>query len=306
MEEILLKKHQKRAFFIISFLILCAYILFRFFLLPIFDENETLTLAKFLGIVLDTFIASYLITIIIGCFIWFITPKKHLKSTIEVIEPKEIGHLLKSNAVTSKKWIYKGTCGRFTRSTTLPIMARSARHDSLGRQVDIYLLNPENTKVCKEYAIYRSGLKSGSKKIWSLKIVQEEILATLISALKYKQCEPLLDIRLFFIDNFSSFRFDISDQNAIMTKEDPSASALLASKNSYFYDSYVEDIRIISSHCKEINLSKEINISFDNYIQKCCTELIIKEYFQLNPANFNEVDYNLIACKVNEPNDPYA
>lgn len=306
MEEILLKTHQKRAFFVISFLFFCAYLFFRFFLIPIFDPEEKLTLAKLFGIILDTFIASYMITVIIGGFIYFITPKKHFRSTIEVISPKEIGHILKSNAYTSRKWIYKGTCGRFTRATTLPIMARSARHDSLGRTIDIYLLNPENDKICKEYAIYRSGLKSGSKNIWSLKFVQEEILATTICALKYKQCEPLLDIRLFYLDNFSSFRFDISNQNAIITKEDPTASALLANHGSYFYDSYVEDIRIISTHCKQIDISKESSVNLDTNIQKCCVEILLKDYLNLDLSKINQVDYNEIACKVNTPSDPYS
>lgn len=305
MEEILSKRHQKRAFFIISFLIVCAYVLFRFFLIPLMDEKEILTFAKFLGILSDTFIASYMITIIIGCFVWFLTPKKHFRSTIEVIEPKAIGHLLKSSAFTSKKWIYKGTCGRFTRSTTLPIMAKSARNDSLGRSIDIYLLNPLNRDICKEYATYRSGLKSGSKKFWTLKMVQEEILATTISALKYKQCEPLLNVNLYYLDNFSSFRFDISDQTAMMTKEDPAASALLASNSSYFYDSYLEDIRVISSHCEKINLSNDCMIDLDTNLKTCCAEFIISDYFKFDVSKFN-IDYNLIACKVNEPIDPYS
>lgn len=305
MEEIFLKKYHHRTFIVMVILCLCTYTLFRFFLLPFIDENEKITLAKFIGILLDTLIASFLITIIISYFIWFITPKKHLKSTISVIEPKEINQLLKQNTFSTKKWIYKGTCGRFTRAMTLPILAKYAREDSLGRTIDIYLLNPLNERLCKDYAIYRSGLKSGSKQNWTQKIVQEEILASTISALKYSKCEPLLDVRLFYLDTFSSFRFDISDEVAVVTKEDPMASALSASKGSYFYDSYLEDIRVISKHSQKIDLSNETNIDLDQNLRKCCIELLIKDYFNFDTQKL-VIDYNSVACKVNSPSDPYS
>lgn len=244
MEEILSKKHYRRSFYsTISLLLVCA-LTWRYYAIPSIDAKTAISGSQFSAILLENLIISLIVTILIGSFIFWLRPEIIKKSAMEVIEPREINPLLKEATHDTKSWIYKGACGRYTRATTLPKLADAARNESLGRDIRIYLLNPQNTKLCEEYATYRRSLKSSSGDDWSCQQVQEEVIATAICAMKYKKVEPLLGINIFFVDHFSAFRLDISDKYVVVTKEDKSAAALKADAGTYFYNSYKDDVRL--------------------------------------------------------------
>src|SRR6185369_1432352 len=41
-----------------------------------------------------------------------------------------------------------------------------------------------------------------------------------------------------------TFRLDLSDQYVVITKEDPQAPGMRADKGSYFYQAYLDDLRL--------------------------------------------------------------
>ncbi|WP_353172494.1 hypothetical protein [Acinetobacter rudis] len=260
--------------------------------------------ATFFTSFFDNFLVTLIVTVLIGAFIFWCTPAIVSKSKMDVIEASDINPTLKSALTSTKLWIYKGTCGRYTRATTIPKLAESARNASLGRDIKIYLMNPKNDELCSEYSIYRRSLKSSDKKNpWTKEIVQEEIIATVVVALKYRYSEPLLRIDVFFLEYFSAFRLDISDNFVVVTKEDKAASALKADAETYFYDSYKDDIRLTERQSK--NLKHFNELIFDETINEKKLKQILDttrlfEFSKLSPKSIEN-----ILEKINNPQDPY-
>lgn len=303
MDAILEKKHYRNVFYLIMGLILLLTVLLRVFTIPYYFGIPVEWKSFFLSIC-DNFIVSLIITIIIGCFIFWLTPDNVVRSKIEIIEPKEINPTLKSVLSTTKNWIYKGTCGRYTRATTLPRLAEAARKSGFGRDITICLLNPKNEKLCKEYAIYRKSLKSADpNKPWTQESVQEEIIATAVVALKYIYLEPLLRINIFFMDHFSAFRLDISDSFVIVTKEDKEASALKADAGTYFYDSYKDDVRLTER--QSINLGHFPALIFNGDVDETKLKEVLLDTNLFDSSVLSQASIQSILEKINKPKDPY-
>ncbi len=305
METILNKKHYRNIFYCFVGLLFINLIIYRYFLLPQFDQTLEANFTKSLASILDGFAISLLVTVIVGGFVFWVTPEIIKKSEMDVIAPKEIGHLLRQAVSDSRSWVYNGACGRYTRATTLPMMASSARRQGIGRDIRITLLNPSNPLLCGEYATYRRSLKSAKHgNAWTADRVKEEVISTVISALRYKHEEPLLRIEIHLSNHFSVFRFDISDQHVIVTKEDSEATGLKADKSSYFYDSYVDDARLSERQSKRIIYNNQIPL--DGELTKDNIKDLIVEVGLLTVNELQGLNLDNIVNSISAPEDPYA
>jgi hypothetical protein len=304
MDEILSKKHYRRTFYIVVFLVLALAIIVRFLVLPRHAGLLETSWAIFFSTLLDNLIASIFVTVFIGSFIFWLRPEIVKRSNIEILGPKQINPLLKTATTTSKFWIYKGACGRYTRATTLPKFAEAARNQGLGRDITICILNPKNVPLCTEYATYRRSLKTAkSGTPWTCQSVQEEVIATAITALKFLHTEPLLRIRVFLIDNFSAFRLDISDIYVVITKEDKEACALKADAGTYFYDSYKDDVRLTERQAIELKCCGNIDLS--GTVSEALLKNAIKCADLADEALLETFNLATICKLINYPSDPY-
>ncbi|MDZ4078417.1 hypothetical protein [Hydrocarboniphaga sp.] len=304
MDEIFSKQHYRRTFFVLVALVLALALTARFFVLPSFAPAQSLTGAALLGSLLDNLVVSLFLTVFLGAFVFWLTPAIVKRSAIDVVAPKQINPLLKSAVSTTRAWIYKGACGRYTRATTIPKMAEAARTESIGRDINICLLNPKNDDLCAAYATYRRSLKSGSSGTpWSREAVQEEIIATAVTALMFQFSEPLLRIRVFFVDHFSAFRLDISDQFVVITKEDKEASALRADSGTYFYDSYKDDVRLTERQSKEMVCCGKL--VFSNPVDEKKLREAVKCADIFDDSKLSGLDIKRLIDSINKPSDPY-
>jgi hypothetical protein len=304
MDEILSKQHYRRTFFGVVLLVLGFCLVVRFFALSYLDPAQKLTGAALLASLLDNLVVSLLITVFLGVFVFWLTPAVVKRSAIEVVAPKQINLLLKVATSATRSWIYKGACGRYTRATTIPKLAEAARAEGIGRDITICVLNPKNDLLCAEYATYRRSLKSASSGVqWSRQVVQEEKLATVHTALKYRYSEPLLRIRVFFVDHFSAFRLDIADQYVVITKEDKEAAALRADSGTYFYDSYKDDVRLTERQSKEMTCCGKLE--FSEVIDEEKLREAVKCANLLDEDRLLEIDLARVLSCVNTPSDPY-
>lgn len=133
--------------------------------------------------------------------------------------------------------------------------------------------------------------------------MQEEILATAITALKFQFSEPLLRINVFFVDHFSAFRLDISDQYVVVTKEDKDASALRADAGTYFYDSYKDDVRLTERQSKEMVCCGKLEFSGNLDESKLREAVKCADIF--DEAKLADLNIARLLTAVNNPHDPY-
>lgn len=305
MNEIFSKQHYRRTFFIVVALVLLIALVTRFFVLPYYQPTQTISGAVLAGLLLDNLVVSLFIAVFLGGFVFWLTPEIVKRSTIEVIEPKQINGLLKSAAGGTHSWVYKGACGRYTRATTLPKLAETARMNGISREITICILNPKNEALCNAYATYRRSLKScTSGKVWTRERVQEEVLATAVTALRYQFVEPLLHIRVFFVNHFSAFRLDISDEYAIVTKEDKDATALRADAGTYFYDSYKDDVRLTERQSNKMVCSIKLDFS-DSLVDEKKLREAVKSADLFDGAKLQQLDLKMLLANINKPSDPY-
>lgn len=280
-------------------------VLVRFIAIPYFDPTAKVNFSQFITATLDTFMISLVITVFIGTFIFWLTPEIVKKSEMEIVNPKEINPLFKKAVTDTKTWIIKGACGRYTRAATLPTLASAAKHEGIGRDIRMIMLDPSNIEVCDEYATYRRSLKSSSSRSpWTLTKVQEEVIATIISALQYKYTEPLLTINIHLANVFSAFRLDISDHYVIVTKEDKEAAGLRADAGTYFYNSYKDETRLIERQSKEVIYHKPIVVNNETTEENL--KSLILDVGLVSEEIISKLEIKNILSYILDPVEPYT
>lgn len=257
--DTLYKKHHRKTFFLASLvviLIICGLQLALWYWNP-----SPSRLVVWAANLLDNLLVSLLVTALVGAFLFWIRPEILDRASISVIPPNEIGPLLKEAASKSKIWLFRGACGRYTRSNTLPSIAKASRDTGSQREMTLCIIDPRNENICEAYARYRNSLKSKDEFEWTKESVQMEALATAVSALWNGHHSSLFSTEVYLLHQFSTFRLDISDQYAIVTKEDPQAAAIRANSESFFYDSYVAEVALLkSSQSRRVTLKKGLSL----------------------------------------------
>lgn len=305
MNEILDKKYSRKAFLLTVVLIAIALILVRYFVLPSIDVNIKTGWLVFFTNITDGLLVSLLVTVFIGLFIFWITPDVIREEKIEIKEPRELPELFDRSFPSTDLWWYKGGCGRYFRTKTLPQMASWARKNSLSREIIAVILDPTDSELCDSHANYRrSTASSGSEKSkWDADKVRTELCATVVTALAYQQAEPMLRISLYLCSHYSAFRIDLSKDNAIITKEDRNAPAIVCSPNTHFYKSYKDEIVLSSRQSKRVPEIKSQNIRLDS-IDNIQVSKILKEAGILLPDCSDDF-YHQVAVICKEKINPY-
>lgn len=307
MQEILKKQHYRLSFYFIAGLIILLTICTRFFILPYFDETLSVSFMAFLSLLLNSLLVSLIVTIFIGSFVFWLTPEIIKRSVMEVVEPKEIGKLLKKASLDSRTWIFKGAAGRYTRAVTIPAMAEAARHGGIGRDIRLCLIDPADEKLCDEYATYRRSLKSAKASTpWDSTKVRNEVVATIVSTLITKHEEPLLRIEIHLINHFSAFRLDISDYYVVVTKEDKEAAGLRADSGTYFYDSYIDDVRLTERQSKKVIFDDMTKIISRDAYDKDKLRAFIEDIKILSNADIQLLNLDAILKSIQDFKNPYA
>lgn len=183
-DEILKDPHYRRLFYWVVLLAGALLFVLRFLI----QSSPRLTGWDFVAVMIDKLLSSLLVTVFVGSFVFWLTPKVMQAANLESIRPSEIGPLLQHAMVGSDTWHFRGGTGRYTRAVTLPKMAEAARQTSMSRRVEIQLLNPDDNNVCQRYADYRNGLSSANREqeSWTLQRVRKESLRPYLLRMRSK------------------------------------------------------------------------------------------------------------------------
>ncbi len=164
----------------------------------------------------------------------------------------------------TKLWIYKGGTGTYLRAVTLPGNADNAPRHRTRREIWIEILDPTSVEVCDRYGKMRRSLDPKPDKTgetWTTKRVRNESYATILAAAYFQAKHGLLDIRLGLSSTTSLFRYDLSSRYIIITQEDAMAPALEANSDTYFYNSYLQELRLSFDQSRRVDLQRARDIS---------------------------------------------
>jgi hypothetical protein len=243
MDEILINKRYRFLFLLSSLLLVLGFLLIRYTFLPHWNPSLSRGKTEIIARLAEGLATTLITTVLVGSFIFFVTPSIMRRAKIEAIEPKGINPLLKEASLKSIHWIFKGGMGRYTRAETLPMLIKRARESGVRRKLRIMLIDPENEKVCQSYASYRNGLPSAKKSgQLTAESVRQQILATVLAAAKAGLTEPMLDVELILLPVWSVMRIDLSDDYVVVTSEDSREPGLRADSGTHFYGTYSKDL----------------------------------------------------------------
>ena len=209
---------QRRLFLLTSALILLVFVI------SIFVVNNWSPDTRGWSLFLDLLVAlvsSALFVIIAALYIRYFFSDPDQISLANKLLPQDIGPALSEMAKSALEYKLFVRTGRHFRSEVLPILITNAT--TLRRQVTIeaVLLDFRNDDVCNKYASYRKS-SSFDYHQWSKKYVQIEILATILKLIRAVHDHPaLIKVNLYLSSRLSTFRFDGSHDQIIVTREDP-------------------------------------------------------------------------------------
>jgi hypothetical protein len=303
--DILEKSYPRKVFFIIVSITLGILVLIRYLALPYIDSTVKNGWIVFFANISDGIIVSMLVTIFIGVFLFFLTPDNVKKSSIEITEPRNLPELFEKAFPDAELWWYKGGCGRYFRTKTLPAMAGWARKTSLSREVRVVILDPLNKELCEAHANYRRSTASAEldRQPWDLNKVRHELYATIVTVLVTQLNEPRLRINLCLASHYSAFRIDLSSTSAIITKEDRKAPAIICYPDNYYYKSYKDEITLTESQSKHVPPLVPENYNLQN-LDKNSIKKILSNSNLIHPEMCDD-DFENISKICMEKINPY-
>ncbi|NAS20469.1 hypothetical protein GT755_02085 [Herbidospora sp. NEAU-GS84] len=162
-------------------------------------------------------------------------------------------------------WIFKGGTGTFIRAFTLPECVENSRAARRQLQVQLEIIDPENDTACAVYARFRQSLVTGRADPWTADRVRKEAYATILAASWYRRHNDFLTVRVGLSSTMTTCRWDMSASRVIVTREDPTAPALVAYQGKLYYSwcetelnsSYAQSRRLPVENVLMVPLSDE-------------------------------------------------
>jgi hypothetical protein len=255
MEDWLPKGERSRSAFIFLVLGLCFFLgLIRFFLVPALFHTDQSGVGDVLDETLGNVIATALAATALAWLFFKLFPPPARPAIVENVPAHEITKLLDSALPAARFWWFDGSTGRYQRSTTLPQMGHWARKEGVSRELTIVILDPLDAELCRRYARYREGLRSGQGREWSVDAVRSDIYATLLAAHVYCERAPLT-VNVALKSTMSILRYDLCDRQLVITKEGTTDPAIACPAESFYYHAYLEDLRWRLKQARRVELA---------------------------------------------------
>jgi len=245
--------------------------------------------------------------IVVSAFVIFLvavaTPRLFIKEDIAVLSPWLIRSTLGAALGTTREYWFRGRSGRYFRHEVLPALDRASRNDNTSRQISVFLPNPSDEKTLEHYAKYRNSLGETSTTSITSASIRVEILATILSLIKYSKTNAFMEPRIVLCQGFTLFRTDLSDEYVILTREEKSWPAFISSRGTKFFDSIKEEMRQELDWGKRIEIPDNIGATLHD--KRTILEAIgmIKE---LADIRLSDEEGEQIAMAIRSPKDPYG
>ena len=253
---------------------------------------------------LGEFISVLLAILLIGmAFIW-LARRQEKQSVVATLPQPQIAPTLVNAARTTRYWHFKGGTGTFLKAITLPVLADTAAREIANIHITIQIIDPRDAELCKRYASIQRLTRNRSpveNVDWDALLVRRQSLATLLAVFVYADEEPRLKIGVFLHNRVSHFRYDMSDDVLVITREHPTAPALKYSRG-YFYETYKAELELEQGQCFRVAYPDGKKISRDDLTPDMARALLR----EINMAhNVDDEDLKFALQYLRHPHSPY-
>lgn len=294
--------HAKRVFFLVVGGSLVLIVLVRFLLIPVIFDTPFPSVAEVLNESLGDVFATVVAATVLGAVVVWASAPSAKRTDLHVLHPKDIGRTLEQALVGARSWHYDGSTGRWNLSNVLPALAAAARQTSSTRSCRLLIMDPRSESLCKTYADFRRGLRSGKAREWSIREVRVDLCATIVGAAILSHEEPLLDVRVFLKTMSPVFRIDASDHRLVLTREDKSEPGLTCEAETHFFDAFMETVNFDGQQAVELNIGD----AYSGYTQDHIAVRTILENLDLRLGELEDREFlERVLKAAREPANPY-
>jgi len=161
-------------------------------------------------------------------------------------------------------WFFKGGTGTYLRAVTLPKCLEDRRRRMEFR---IEIIDPRDFDACRRYdnfRLSRSQGTNGTGDSWTEGQARLESYATIFAACWYNQYRDFLMIRVGLTRIASTFRYDMSSRQLIITRDDPELPAELVPHQAALFAAYDRELETSFGQAEPVDVvlaRQKVNLS---------------------------------------------
>jgi hypothetical protein len=305
--DILKNPYSRRKFYATCLAATVALVCLRYFVLPaIYRGQAGADVSPYSAIssLLDNFIVALISSIVVTVLLLWLSPSVKEMAEITVIKPgRELKSILNEDVKNSSEFWYRGHTAKWTRTVTVPALAKEAREERATKKIYIIVLDPDNESSCRLLADLDHHRNPTVAIPDRLKFIKRELMVTILTVYLWKEREPLLDIHVSLNNKFSLFRIDLYSKSAIVTRSSPNESALRYSSTSDFYRAFRQELHISFQQAKQLPEIDAEGVTFDNLTVEAARNLLVK--IGINTAAVTDDELQTAVNEIKYPEPPY-
>jgi hypothetical protein len=184
-------------------------------------------------------------------------------ATVRILRGTEVQAAHAKAREHTGRWYFKGGTGTYLRAKTLPKCLGDRRRPI---QFRIEIIDPKDSKACERYDNFRrSGSKGpdGTGDPWTPGRARLESYATILAACWYSQERTFLTIKVGLARTVSTFRYDMSSEYLIITRDDHELPAELISRGTALYAAYERELETSFGQAEpvQLDLARDVRLS---------------------------------------------
>lgn len=206
------------------------------------------------------------------------------------------------------RWVFKGGTGGYLRAVTLPECIRSARQRRRGFTMRIEIINPDDERVCVDYARFRQTFANRQAGVptleWTTQRARKESYATVLAACWYRQRLDTLDIDVSLSSIVPTLRFDMSASSLFITQDDQLRVNFLVESDQPLYDYYATELHQSREQSTPLDLRGTVPLSEEPTVDE--VGRLFEGLGIPLPLSFTDTDIGEIAEKALHAENPYG
>jgi len=229
-------------------------------------------------------------------------------SYIRVLHGAEVGLALEEARRNTDRWVFKGGTGTFLRAVTMPGCISNARRRKHTMHIQLEIIDPSDEKLCGDYAQFRRSLSDqpdSTGEIWTVDRTRKESYATVLAACWYWQRFSFVTIEVGLSSVMTTFRWDLTPHQLIITQEDPQFPAMMLEPGKYYYEIYSRELMASLRQSRPVLISQLDRTTLSDEPTVDETRKLFTELDLPIPRAFSDRDVAEIIGKALQARNPY-
>jgi hypothetical protein len=177
-------------------------------------------------------------------------------ATVQILRGTEVQEAHAKARAKTDHWYFKGGTGTYLRAVTLKECLQDRRRPMAFR---IEIIDPRDVEACRRYDNFRLTRSSGTNRAgdsWRAGQARLESYATVFAACWYNQHSDFVTIRVGLTRTASTFRYDMSSNHLIITRDDPELPAELIPQQAPLFSAYDRELKASFDQAEHVDVER--------------------------------------------------